>query len=130
MGQSMSSPSHEAIDGIIDLEELLARCMGNLQIAERVLTKFQDRFGVDLGELEQWLDQHNAGAIATVAHRMKGASANVGAPALYEVTSELEQLGRAERIAEIPSELQQLRSEWTRFTHHVSALQLSQRRTG
>jgi len=122
----MNPISHETIDGVINLNDLLARCMGNTGIAERVLSKFQERFSVDLTELEAGLDQENAGAIAQVAHRIKGASANVSAPGLFEIAAEIEQLSRAERISEISPGIEQLRSEWARFTHGVSSLELAQ----
>ncbi len=122
----MSSISPESIQGIINVDDLLARCLGNVDIAERILTKFQDRIGLDLEELERGVNQQNAGAIAQVAHRIKGASANVSAPLLYELASEIEQLGRAERISEIPPGIEQLRNEWVRFVHGVSTLELSQ----
>ncbi len=95
-------------------------------IAERILAKFQISVGLDLEELERGLDQQDAGAIAQVAHRIKGASANISAPALYELAAEIEQLGRAQRISDIPPGIAQLRNEWTRFMHGVSTLEISQ----
>lgn len=91
----MNPISQESISGIINVDELLARCLGNVDIAERILAKFQISVGLDLEELERGLDQQDAGAIAQVAHRIKGASANISAPALYELAAEIEQLGRA-----------------------------------
>ncbi len=122
----MKPMDYESVDGIINVEELLARCMGNGDMAQRILTKFQDRLGLDLEELQLGLDQQNAGAIAQVAHRIKGASASVSAPRLYGLAATIEQLGRAERISEIPSGVEQLRHEWARFTHGISSLQLTQ----
>jgi HPt (histidine-containing phosphotransfer) domain-containing protein len=121
----MSGNSQETIQNIINYEELLARCLGNVDIAEKVLSKFQDRFGVDLAELERGLDAGDPQAIALTAHRIKGASANVAAPALYEVAAGLEELGRSERLAEVPAGVAQLRGEWTRFVQSVSQLPLS-----
>ncbi len=120
----MNPTAQESIQGILNFEDLLARCLGNVDIAERILTKFQARIGLDLDELERGVDQQNAGAIAQVAHRIKGASASVSAPLLYELAAEIEQLGRAERIAEIPPGIEQLRNEWARFVQGVSTLDL------
>ena len=122
----MKPTSYESMTDVINVQDLLARCMWNVDIAERILCKFRDRIGVDLEELEKGLDDRNAGAIAQVAHRIKGASANVSAAALYELAAEIEQLGRAERIADILPGIQQLRREWTRFVNGVSAIELSQ----
>ncbi len=120
----MNPTAQESIQGILNFEDLLARCLGNVDMAERILTKFQARIGLDLDELERGVDQQNAGAIAQVAHRIKGASASVSAPLLYELAAEIEQLGRAERIAEIPPGIEQLRNEWARFVQGVSTLDL------
>jgi len=105
-----------------DLEELLDRCMGNLELAERLLAKFQDRFQADLAELEQALQTGPSGEIARVAHRIKGASASVSALRLRELAGQIEQLGRSDQCAAIPPYLEQLRSEWTRCQDCATSL--------
>jgi HPt (histidine-containing phosphotransfer) domain-containing protein len=121
----MNTTSHDQIDGIINVDELLVRCMGNVEIAERVLTKFQNRFSIDLSELQKGLGEQNPDLIGQAAHRIKGASANVSAPALYALASEIERLARAEQIAEISRHVERLQDEWTRFADSVSVLQLT-----
>jgi len=106
---------------VLHHEELLARCMGNVEFAERVLDRFQQSFGADLAELEKGLDSENAEQVSSVAHRLKGASANVSAPGLCQWASEIEQLGRAARLSEIPTHLERLRCEWSRFVGVVSS---------
>ncbi len=122
----MNPVTSESIKDVINVDELLARCMGNVDIAERVLSKFQDCLSGDLTALEQGLKEQDTSSITQIAHRIKGASANVSAHTLYELASEIEQLGRAERIAEIPPGVEQLRTEWTRFENSVSMLEISQ----
>ena len=122
----MNPITDNLVNDVINVDELLARCMGNIDIAERILSKFQTCFSVDLTELEKGVDEHDVSSITLLAHRLKGASANVSAPALYELASEIEKLGRADRISEIPPGVQQLRTEWTRFVNGVSMLELSQ----
>jgi HPt (histidine-containing phosphotransfer) domain-containing protein len=111
MGQTGSDPDL----AVLDFEQLLARCMGNIDFVERVLSRFQEHFGADLAELEKGLNAADGGQIARVAHRLKGASANVGAAGLRERAAEIEQLGQARRFSEIPSCVDQLRGEWERF---------------
>jgi HPt (histidine-containing phosphotransfer) domain-containing protein len=108
-----------------EAEELLARCMGNIEFAERVLAKFQQRFEDDLTELQQGLASQNAQHIAGVAHRLKGASANVGAPGLQMRATEIEDLARARCVSEVPVRLDQLRYEWARFVRSVSSFDWS-----
>jgi HPt (histidine-containing phosphotransfer) domain-containing protein len=121
----MNPTTQDTNDKVFNVDELLARCMGNANIAERILSKFQERFGIDLSELEQGLAEQNAGMITQAAHRIKGASANVSALTLYEIASDIEQLGREERLAEIPAGVQQLRAEWTRFLDEISTVDWS-----
>ncbi len=103
-------------------EELLARCLGNLEFAERVLSTFQDRFEEDLAVLEQHCHANETDNIASLAHRMKGASANAAAPGLQAETARLEELARSQRADELPRQMTQLKNEWTRFTQSVTSL--------
>ena len=105
-----------------ELEELVERCMGNLEFVERVLTKFQQRFGEQLEELEQAVAQRDAERLVLVAHRLKGESASVAAAALRDRAGEIERLGRAGQVSNVPPCLQRLRAEWAEFAESVSTL--------
>jgi len=110
---------------VLDFEGLLERCMGNLEFAERILSKFQQRFGEELAELETELERDNAEGITRIAHRLNGESANVAAERLQASAAMIETLGRAERISEIPPCLEELRGEWSRFVDSLSSLSSS-----
>ena len=96
-------------------EELIARCLGNLDFAERVLTKFQERFEADLVELEAELVSGNTDSVARLAHRMKGASANTAATGLQTEAACIEELARSDQKEEITRRLGRLGGEWSRF---------------
>ena len=123
----MSLTSIASTHEVLNIEELLTRCMGNINFATRVLAKFQDRFEVDLLALDKAIVAHDADAVASIAHRIKGASANVAAPQLHECSAELEQWGRAGSLADISTGVERLRQEWSRFTDQASSLDLSSR---
>ena len=116
----MSLATFETGNEVFDPRELLARCLGNVAFAQRVLAMCQDRVGKDLMELERNLDDPDAGAIAQLAHRIKGASGNVAASQVRARAAEIEQLGRAQRVAEIPSRVRCLRDAWSRFVAEAS----------
>ncbi|MHB8971645.1 MAG: Hpt domain-containing protein [Pirellulaceae bacterium] len=120
----MSLTSWASTHSVLNIDELLARCLGNISLAERVLAKFHDRFENDLEELDSALQAHDSAAVAQTAHRIKGASANVAAPRLHEQAAEIEQLGRDQRLSDIPHHLDQLRHEWCQFVHETSSLEL------
>jgi HPt (histidine-containing phosphotransfer) domain-containing protein len=117
----MYETSIDRTSAALDYEELLARCMGNIEFAERVLDKFQSSFGQELENLENGLNSENAETVTMIAHRLKGASASVGAPGLRQWAAEIEQLGRADRLNEAQQPAQHLRDEWSRFLDHVSS---------
>lgn len=104
-----------------ELEELLARCMGKLDFAQRLLLRFEGRLEDDLDELEQHISAGDSSGIAQVAHRIKGASANISAPRLHEQATNIEQLARADQLEEIAACLEQLRAEQAQFLKSVAA---------
>lgn len=108
---------HETFEesALLDTEELLARCMGNIEFAERLLAKFQGRLDEDIAELEAAVRAEDPDSIARVAHRIKGASANVAAHDLRRRAREIELLARERSLAELPAQLVELRSEQNRF---------------
>jgi HPt (histidine-containing phosphotransfer) domain-containing protein len=110
---------------VLDEEELLARCMGNLAFAETVLRMFHERCGVDLGELEQAIDSEDVELVARLAHRMKGASANAAAPGIQARAAEIEQAARRSSLAEVPHYLTNLKEEFGRFTTAMTEFRLS-----
>jgi len=97
----------------IDLDQLLVRCLGNLEFAERILQIFQERFDKDLAELDRMLAGGDAAGMTRLAHRLKGASANAAAPALLQTrVAEIERLARQERLDAVRPHLVELRREW------------------
>jgi HPt (histidine-containing phosphotransfer) domain-containing protein len=105
-----------------DADELLARCMGNLQFAERILAIFQTRFEEDLVQLERTLAAEDAGAVASIAHRLKGASANAAAPLLQARAAQIEQFAGEKRLSEARDCVDELRQEWCWFKESVSSV--------
>jgi HPt (histidine-containing phosphotransfer) domain-containing protein len=98
-----------------DYASFIDRCMGSLELAERLVHRFQDVFWTDLAKLEQALDTQDADKMAQVAHHLKGSSANMSAPRIRQCAAEVEQLGRAGQLADMPIRLQRLRAEWPGF---------------
>jgi two-component system sensor histidine kinase/response regulator len=102
-----------------DADELLARCMGNLEFAERILAIFQKRFDEDLLALERSLAMEDAPAVTQIAHRLKGASANAAAPVLQARAAQIEELAGENRLSEVRACVAELRAEWHWFQESV-----------
>jgi HPt (histidine-containing phosphotransfer) domain-containing protein len=107
---------------VLDREGLCARCLGNIDFVQRVLDKFQQRIPAELAELDRVLALNDGEQLARVAHRMKGTSANVSAAGLAQAAAEVEDLGRASRMADVPGAIERLRDEWEKYLNYVSTL--------
>lgn len=92
----MTLPLEQPDQAAFNSQELLARCLGRLDFAIRVLNKFQTQLELDLAMLEQAVRNHNRAAAALAAHRIKGASANVAAHGLQQCAAEIEMMAAQE----------------------------------
>ncbi|MEN6493785.1 MAG: Hpt domain-containing protein [Thermoguttaceae bacterium] len=118
----MDRESSSQLASVVDRQELLNRCLGDLALVERVLAIFQSRFDADLEELERAVEANDLEQITRVAHRIKGASANMAAHGLRQRAASIEELARRQVLAEIPPHLQGLHAEWARFVESASTL--------
>jgi HPt (histidine-containing phosphotransfer) domain-containing protein len=107
---------------VLNMQDLLDRCLGNLEFVERILGKFLSRFDTDLAEIEQALESEDVEAVARVAHRLKGASATAAATGIRDCAAEIEELARGRLISKIPERVRSLRSEGARFAESASSL--------
>ena len=106
----------------LEFQQLLDRCVGNLDFAERLLTKFDDQLGEELSQLEQLLGGENADELARRAHSLKGAAATIGATALRAAAADVETFARENRLDLIASRLVNLQIERSRFADTVAEL--------
>lgn len=107
---------------VVDGQELVARCMGNRDLARRVLARFQSRLPEDMAELQEAFLAGDSELVAVVAHRLKGAAANVSARILRDRAAAIEELARRQSLTAIPIRLQELQVEGSRFADSVSAV--------
>ena len=73
-----------------DWEELLARCMGRVDLLERLLVDFDNYLMPQVGELEQAVLMQDAAQVRSIAHRIKGAALTVSARSLSKCAERLE----------------------------------------
>ncbi len=97
------------------LDELMERCLGNLNFAQRVVSVFEEHFGRDLAALEAGLASDDMDEVARIAHRMKGSSANAAAPQLCRDMASIEELAQHHRSAEMARCILKLREDWSQF---------------
>jgi PAS domain S-box-containing protein len=89
-GPAETAPDNEPMP--LDLNELLERCMGNVEFVQRMLGKFSQRIDGDLQRIDQSISAGNHAETARLAHAMKGSAANLSAGRLTALARELEAL--------------------------------------
>jgi len=75
-----------------------------------------------IAELEEALEQGDAGKLTRAAHSLKGSSSNFGATQLRTVSERIEKLGRDGALAQIPALLPELKVEFARVKAALEAL--------
>jgi HPt (histidine-containing phosphotransfer) domain-containing protein len=104
----MHSATQAPCDQVIDLASLETRCLGNVQLVERVLQKFTVQLEGDLATLQQALETRDADAFRATAHRLKGMSANVEAWPLHQCAKEAEELAASKDVDDLAETLERL----------------------
>jgi HPt (histidine-containing phosphotransfer) domain-containing protein len=100
---------------VLDLQGLLDRCMGNLDLVQRLLDRFEQWVPDELAELEEALAIEDAERIAQAAHRIKGSSANISALGLQRAASEIVDRSRSGRLTDLRACVDHLRCQWMQY---------------
>ena len=74
----------------IDIQDVMDRCMGNLQLANRILGRFRDGLDETLQQLESLASQNDWEQVGKRVHRLKGEAGNVGCRPMVELAARLE----------------------------------------
>jgi HPt (histidine-containing phosphotransfer) domain-containing protein len=110
---------------VLDLWELLNRCMGKPELAARVIQRFQKQLQGDLDKIAAALNGGNIEAARESAHRLKGAAANVAAHGLKEQAHALESAIQLELAEQYELVFQGLLAERDRFVETAAQVQFS-----
>lgn len=101
---------------VLDLEDLKARCLGNMDLVERVLSKMSDQLDRDLEHVDRALQAGDAAEVAQFAHRIKGVAASVAARSLFDAAAAVEEQALANAINELPQHIDRLRHDRSRLS--------------
>ena len=88
---------------------------GDAAFATKLVAKFRASAGNDLREMEQAFGEGKNQLLASLAHRMKGASLTLSAVALAKAAAGIEAAAQAGNMAEAGAGLKRLRGEIERF---------------
>ncbi len=105
----------------LDLEDGLARAGGEKDFYKELLELFLEDVPQRLTELSSALGANDAARVASAAHSIKGAAANLSAMPVRETAYALETKGRSADLDGAPQLLTQLESEIRRLAEFVAS---------
>jgi signal transduction histidine kinase/DNA-binding response OmpR family regulator len=89
--------AEQADEAVFDWASYLSRTKNDENMARSLIRVFLEDIPVQLGKLENAVISHDLTAVDELAHRMKGAAANMSAVAFMHLIKELEEASRADR---------------------------------
>lgn len=90
MAMSKTNSTPLTVSQVIDLPQLLERCMGDLVFAERCFVRFHQRLKADVEQLQESVDAGDTFEAARIAHLIKGSAATIAATSLAEMANAVE----------------------------------------
>ena len=106
---------NDVSSNILDVDGLLRRCNGKIDLAERLLDKFHGRLDGDLQKIEDSIESCDPKRTAALAHALKGAAANLSAEGIRQAATDLEQEVRTDDAGDLHEFLKQLKTECELF---------------
>jgi len=100
-----------ALSTVFDKEGLFERTMGDENLARRLIAIFMKDIPKQINALKDALDRSEVSEAVLYAHRIKGASANLGGMALYTVAARMEEAGNMGKQHEIVSLMPELEKQ-------------------
>ncbi|WP_425400648.1 Hpt domain-containing protein [Aeoliella sp.] len=111
----MKTESLDRYSKVLDVQDLMSRCMGNIEFACRVLQILSERCDSDIDGLEQAAAQQDFDQIYHISHRLKGAFANASATNMSRLADEVCTASRAKNESDSLEKTCKLRDEWDEF---------------
>ncbi|WP_425500591.1 response regulator [Sodalinema gerasimenkoae] len=109
----------------LDLERLTRVSRGKSSLQKRLLNAFVEATEADLSHLKNALDEQDGDRLVEMAHRIKGAAANVGATPLSEQSASLENAAKERDFEAVQTRLNELMIQWQHITQFMETLELS-----
>jgi signal transduction histidine kinase/DNA-binding response OmpR family regulator/HPt (histidine-containing phosphotransfer) domain-containing protein len=104
---------------VVDFDSLLKRCLGNRDLPKKLLVKFHARLPEEMNQLAAAVVAGDSAQVSSLAHRLKGAAANLSAEPLCRAATELESLGRSGDLTGAEAWVVMLQTEGARFLADV-----------
>lgn len=105
-------------DAVFRYADFLDLLMGDTALADTLLDMFINNTPADIGRLRDAIDSGDGERVRSAAHFIKGAAANLCAPAINAAALEIEQAGRQGQIARAGELLPAMHAAWQEFLGH------------
>jgi HPt (histidine-containing phosphotransfer) domain-containing protein len=122
--QQRTSLAHEG-QPPLDRDLLTRRCLGRLDLVDRLLKSFESRFPGDLSRIEDCLQANDFEELSRLVHQAKGAAANISAPELHSNMSRLEQALKMNHPEMTSTCLADIHRAWDRFLEFKCTMETS-----
>ncbi len=109
----------------LDINKLLGQWNGKSKFVAKILQTFEQEAGSDIGSFEGAFALGDPAQVASVAHRLKGAAATIGAEAIRAEAAKLESMGRSGDLSQAQECVSRLRSEFERYRSFMQRMELS-----
>ena len=95
-------------DTVFDRSVALSRVGGDVELLKEIAMLFLDDYPKVLSELHEAFESGDAKRVERTAHGLKGSVSNFGARPAVDAAVQLENLGRAQKLAEVEQVLHTL----------------------
>ncbi|MFO7569624.1 MAG: PAS domain S-box protein [Smithellaceae bacterium] len=102
-----------------DEQEMMDRLMADQDTAARVIGIFLNQLARDLARLRAFCGERDAAGIASLAHRLKGAAANVSASAIRKNMQQIEAAASKRQWNEVAGHLDELDRQMRKFKNTI-----------
>jgi PAS domain S-box-containing protein len=100
---------------VFNLSDLLARIGGNRELVSKFVSMFVKMFEESIPELERALSDGDHVKSALILHKMKGATANIGADSMHSLLIELNEVAKRGEITGLSDCVSNLSREYEQF---------------
>lgn len=100
--------SEQLQEQVLDRATALSRVGGDLDLLKEIASLFLEEYPRELDDIHKALATGDAHMLERSAHGLKGSVANFGARAAVDAAFQLEQLGKAGKLDQVPPALSAL----------------------
>lgn len=108
----------------IQTNELIERCLGNIDLAKNLLDMFAGNLLTELKTMRVHAAKQDALTLSSQAHRLKGSAASVSVTSVSDLAGRIEQAVTQGRILEIGPDISELESIASSFLSEYSEHQI------